>query len=185
MTLIVYRSSRPSEVFCKKHLCQSLFFNKVAGLMPATLLKKRPWNRCFPGNFAKFQIIPFLKEHLRWLLLCLDNCFTFASNSKFLFKSNYMKQKSYKFNTTIKRLFSMDFSILSTRHQNTVVRNTRIYNVISVPQITWLFLGDAIISSKTDPHNNSKKEKRSCGKTKNNKSILTILPFIRILYLKQ
>ena len=79
----------------------------------------------------------------------------------------------------------MDFSILSTRHQNTVERNTRIYNVISVPQITWLFLGDAIISSKTDPDNNSKKEKRSCGKTKNNKSILAILPFIRILYLKQ
>ena len=43
-----YRSSRP-EVFCKKdvfknfakftgkHLCQSLFFNKVAGLRLATL----------------------------------------------------------------------------------------------------------------------------------------------------
>ena len=47
-----FRSSRP-EVFCKKgvhknftkftekHLCQSLFFNNVAGLWPATLLKKR------------------------------------------------------------------------------------------------------------------------------------------------
>ena len=45
-------SSRP-EVFCKKgvlrnftkftgkHMCQSLFFNKVAGLRPATLLKKK------------------------------------------------------------------------------------------------------------------------------------------------
>ena len=45
-------SSRP-QVFYKKgfprnfaklagkHLCQSLFFNKVAGLGPATLLKKR------------------------------------------------------------------------------------------------------------------------------------------------
>ena len=41
------------EVFCEKgvlrnfakftgkHLCQSLFFNKVAGLRPATLLKRR------------------------------------------------------------------------------------------------------------------------------------------------
>ena len=47
-----YRSIR-SKVFCKKgvlryftkftgkHLCQSLFFNEVAGLSPATLLKKR------------------------------------------------------------------------------------------------------------------------------------------------
>ena len=44
---------QPPEVFCKKgvlgtfakftgkHLCQSLIFNKVAGLRPATLLKKR------------------------------------------------------------------------------------------------------------------------------------------------
>ena len=49
---VSYRSSRP-EVFCKKgvlrnftkftgkRLCQSLFFNKVAGLWAATLLKKR------------------------------------------------------------------------------------------------------------------------------------------------
>ena len=28
--------------------------------------------------------------------------------------------------------------------------NTRVYNFISVPQITWLLWGDAIISSKTD-----------------------------------
>ena len=47
-----YRSS-PPEVFCKKgvlrnfvkftgkYLFQSLFLNKVAGLMPATSLKKR------------------------------------------------------------------------------------------------------------------------------------------------
>ena len=40
--------------YTEKHLCQSLFFNKVAGLRPATLLKKRPWYRCFPVNFAKF-----------------------------------------------------------------------------------------------------------------------------------
>ena len=40
--------------FTGKHLCQSLFFNKVAGLRPATLLKKRLWHRCFPVNFAKF-----------------------------------------------------------------------------------------------------------------------------------
>ena len=33
--------------FTGKHLCQSLFFNKVAGL------------RCFHVNFAKFLKIPF------------------------------------------------------------------------------------------------------------------------------
>ena len=42
------------EKFTGKHLCQSLFFNKVAGLRAATLSKKRLWHRCFPGNLAKF-----------------------------------------------------------------------------------------------------------------------------------
>ena len=44
-----------------KHLFQNLFFNKVAGLRPATLLKKRLWNRCFPINFAKFLGSPFYR----------------------------------------------------------------------------------------------------------------------------
>ena len=64
-TLENNRSSRP-EVVCKngvikhflkfkgKHLCHSLFFNKVAGLKPATLLKKRLSHRCFPEIFVKF-----------------------------------------------------------------------------------------------------------------------------------
>ena len=70
-----FRSSRPG-VFCKKgvlrkfakitgkHLCQSLFFNKVVGLRRATLLKKRLWHRWFPVNFAKFLRTPFFAEHL-------------------------------------------------------------------------------------------------------------------------
>ena len=74
------RSSLP-EVFCKegvltnltkftgKHLCQRIFFNKVAGLSPATLFKNIFWHRCFPVDFAKFLRIPFLPEHFRWLLL--------------------------------------------------------------------------------------------------------------------
>ena len=63
------RSSRP-EVFCKKgvlrnftrftrkRLCQSLFFNKVAGLRPM--------------NFVKFLRTPFFIENLRWLLLFIE-----------------------------------------------------------------------------------------------------------------
>ena len=30
---------------------------------------KRLWHRCFPVNFAKFLITPFLTEDLRWLFL--------------------------------------------------------------------------------------------------------------------
>ena len=53
--------------FTGKQLCQNLFFDKVAGLRPATLLKKRLWHRRFPVNFAKFLKIPFLTEHLRMI----------------------------------------------------------------------------------------------------------------------
>ena len=48
--------------FTGKHLCQSLFFNKVAGLRPAILLKKKLWHRCFPVNFRKFLRTPFLQS---------------------------------------------------------------------------------------------------------------------------
>ena len=73
--------SSPLEVFCKKdflrnfakfkgkHLCQSLFFNKVAELRPATLLEKRFWHRCFPVNFVRFLRTAFFIEQLSWLLL--------------------------------------------------------------------------------------------------------------------
>ena len=43
--------------FTGKHQCQSLSFNKVAGLSTV--------------NFAKFLRVPFLTEHLRWLLLSI------------------------------------------------------------------------------------------------------------------
>ena len=42
------------------------FFNKVAGL---SLLKKRPWHRCFPVNLAKFLRTPFLQNICGRLLL--------------------------------------------------------------------------------------------------------------------
>ena len=44
--------------FTGKHKCQSLFFNKVAGLR----------HRCFPVNFVKFAIISFSSK-------LLDDCF--------------------------------------------------------------------------------------------------------------
>ena len=50
--------------FIGKHLCQSLSFNKFAGLRPAALLKERLWYKCFPVNFAKFLRTPFFTKHL-------------------------------------------------------------------------------------------------------------------------
>ena len=75
---------QPPEVFCKKgglrnfakftgkNLCQSLFFNKVAGL--------RLWHRCFPVNFAKFPRTPFLQKTSERLLLTLK--YKLASSRK-------------------------------------------------------------------------------------------------------
>ena len=48
-----------------------LFEKKVAGLRPATLLKKRFWHRYFPVNYAKNT---FFTELLRWLLLLRTPC---------------------------------------------------------------------------------------------------------------
>ena len=83
--------------FTGKHLCQGLFFGKVTGLWPATLLKKRLWHRCFPVNFVKFLQTPFLTEHLWWLLLsfrrlCVTSHmlhFTLFTSTSTLFRSSF------------------------------------------------------------------------------------------------
>ena len=78
--VVIQRNTRPEVFrskgvlkglakFTAKHLCQSLFFNKVANLRPVTLLKKRLWHSCFPVDFAKFLRTSFFTEHLQWLLL--------------------------------------------------------------------------------------------------------------------
>ena len=76
--------------FTGKHLCQSLFFSKVAGLMPATLLKKRLWHSRFPVNFAKFLRIHFLQNTSGRLLLCQVNL-----NVKISAKSYYSIRKLF------------------------------------------------------------------------------------------
>ena len=65
--------------FTGKHLCQSLFFNKVTGLRPATLLKKKLWHRCFLVNFVKFLRALFLQNTSGRLLL-LKLSFSLGSN---------------------------------------------------------------------------------------------------------
>ena len=51
--------------FIGKHLCQSLFFNKIAGLSlrPATLLKKRLWHSM---NTSDNNTLTFRKEKPKW-----------------------------------------------------------------------------------------------------------------------
>ena len=85
------------EVFCKKgvlrnftkvtgkHLRQSLFFNKVAGLRSENFIKKRLWHRCFPVTFVKFLRTLFYIEHLWWVVLY------FSQSIIFLAEKNLMK----------------------------------------------------------------------------------------------
>ena len=58
---IIKAVCRNCAKFTGKHLCQS-FLNKVGGLRPATLFKKRLGHRCFPQSFAKFLRTPFLQN---------------------------------------------------------------------------------------------------------------------------
>ena len=45
------------------------FLNKVVGLRPAALSKKKLWHRCFSVNFAKSLRTPFLQNNSGRLLL--------------------------------------------------------------------------------------------------------------------
>ena len=72
--------------FTRKHLCQSLFLNKVAGLRPAVLFQKRLWHRCFPVSFVKFLRTPFLQNSSGRLFLKLKFG-KFLENSRSSFKS--------------------------------------------------------------------------------------------------
>ena len=76
--IFFHKQKHPPELRCKrgvlknfanfigKHLCQSFFFNKVAGLS----LLKRDTN-CFPANIAKFLRAPILKNICERLLLLI------------------------------------------------------------------------------------------------------------------
>ena len=57
-----------SQNFKRKHLCQSIFFNKVTGL---GLLKRRLWHRSFHVNFEKFLRTTVLQNTSGRLLLVL------------------------------------------------------------------------------------------------------------------
>ena len=80
--------------FTGKRLCQSLSFNKVAGLRPARLS-----HRCFPVNFVKFLRTPFLQNTSGRLLppkisqisQLLKDCLVIP---RFLYQTNKIKMIS-------------------------------------------------------------------------------------------
>ena len=86
--------------FTGKHLCQSLFFNKLADLRPITLLKKRIWHRCFPVDFTKFLRTPIFIFYRTALVAAAG-----------IFGWNYKKRSTYKkYSTHEKHSMSQKFS---------------------------------------------------------------------------
>ena len=101
--------------FTEKHLRQSLFFNKVAGLSTAPLLKKRPWHSCIPVNLAKFLTTPFLQNNVYvFLFIAAILIFFVFSSSNILtlwatlqFSDHSPRRYNVKlYNTLLKRSFT-------------------------------------------------------------------------------
>ena len=68
-TGVVFKSSIK---FTGKHLCQSLFFNMVAGLRPKILFKR---HRCFPLNFVKLlRMLFFSKYESLYMTAAVHSC---------------------------------------------------------------------------------------------------------------
>ena len=95
-----FRSSRPEvfrqtgilknlSKFTEKHLCQSLFFYKVAGLMPATLLKRDSGTGFFLVNFETFLRTPFYYRTPP-AATSVNSLYSFESESLDLFRSVLM-----------------------------------------------------------------------------------------------
>ena len=92
------RNSRP-ELFCKKG-CPK----------PATLLKKRPWHKYFPGNFAKFLRILFFTEHIQWLLLAFAPIVISCFNTLVFYEIyRYLKLGYVQFHSMVENGGAKDF----------------------------------------------------------------------------
>ena len=62
-------------------------------------VKKRPWHKCFPVNFAKILRTPAFIKHLRWLLLKMLSAFLFYFISSIcLTFTNFESKESWQNN---------------------------------------------------------------------------------------
>ena len=60
-----YYPEAVTQYITRKHLCRSLFFNKVADLRSATLLERDSEKTVFSMSFVKLLRTCFVIEHLR------------------------------------------------------------------------------------------------------------------------
>ena len=90
--------------FTRKHLCHSLFFNKVAGLR---LWKERLWRRCFHAKFFEVSKNTYFIEQntSRWLLLSLWEDRIFQYEAPFSIKL-YQPEEYYNGSTLGKKMIN-------------------------------------------------------------------------------
>ena len=126
-------------IFKKKYLCWSLFSNNVAGLKPATLLKKKFQHRYFPVNIFKKT---YFEENLRTAAsagVLLEFCNDTFPNLQFIFFiCNFATTQSWlrKYELCIEFLcvnfqkyrcpwFNCEVKFLSTSSHQTNLQTTR------------------------------------------------------------
>ena len=107
---------QPPEVYYKKGVLKNFakFRRKHLCLTPVTLLKKRPWHRCFPLNFAKFLRAPFLQNTSGRLLLPMALPFYGILNSVNLFLIQQLYWWTYQNFIVSGRSVSLTKGLVST-----------------------------------------------------------------------
>ena len=80
-----------------KFFCPLNVIERVEDLRPATLLKKRLQQRCFPVNFVKFLRTPFLQNTSRRLLLFVTHLtVSFCKEVLYVYSNLFLLEKSTK-----------------------------------------------------------------------------------------
>ena len=79
----------------EKHLCQSLFFNKDVGLIPANFIKKETLSQLFSSQFRKVFKSTFLsRSYIKRFVWY--NLYDSQSAFKFLWRLHYRGSRSYQ-----------------------------------------------------------------------------------------
>ena len=121
--------------FTGKHLCQSLFLNKVAGLRPPTLFKKRLW----PVNFVKFLRTPFSQN-------TFSGCFFTSSFDTLLEKDMSFSVHDRKIQQLALAMFKVTKALASTAMSSLFLqcsnnRHKTSQSDFSVPQVNTVYFG--------------------------------------------
>ena len=95
LTLYYYHIMYVSEVLIRRCSVKMVFLEISQNSQENTcarvsFLKKILWHRCFPVNFSKFIRTPFLRDHLRWLLLAF-----YCESTLYSFRTSSSKQVQY------------------------------------------------------------------------------------------